>query len=82
MTIELFKEVAIRRDLPEKKLRAGDIGTVVEMLPHPSDGPKGVMLEIFNGLGETVAVVTVSELDVEPLTANEVFSVRSLSQVG
>jgi hypothetical protein len=82
MNIELFKEVAIRRNVPEKNLRAGDIGTVVEILPHPSGGSKGVMLEIFNGLGETVAIVTVSESDVEPLTANEVFSVRPLSQVG
>lgn len=82
MTIELFKEVALRRDLPQKKLRAGDVGVVVEILPHPGGGPRGIMLEVFNAVGESLVVVTVPETDVEPLTADEVFSVRPLSRGG
>jgi hypothetical protein len=82
MSVELFTEVALRRDLPDKRLRAGDVGTVVEFLPHPSGGPRGVMLEIFNAVGESLAVVTIPETDVEPLKADEVFAVRPLSRAG
>jgi len=80
MTIELFKEVALRRDVPEANLRAGDLGTVVEVLPHPTGGPLGVMLEIFNAVGESLAVITVPETDIEPLNANEILSVRPLAR--
>lgn len=82
MSIELFKEVSLRRDLPVEGLRAGDVGTVVEILPHPASGPRGIMLEVFNAVGDTVAIVTVPETDVDALTANEVFAVRPLSRVG
>jgi Domain of unknown function (DUF4926) len=82
MNIELYKEMALKRDVPGRPLRAGDVGTVVEILPHPTGGPRGVVLEIFNAVGESIAVVTVPETDLEPLTADEVFRVRSLSKAG
>ncbi len=80
--IELYKEMALKRDIPQHRLRAGDVGTVVELLPHASGGPRGVMLEIFNAVGESINVVTVPETDVEPLRADEIFHVRSLSKAG
>jgi len=82
MNVGLYKEVALRRDLPEHDLFAGDVGTVVEILPHPSGGPRGVILEVFNTVGETIAVVTVPETDIEPLTANGIFNVRPLANAG
>jgi hypothetical protein len=82
MNIEMFKEASLRRDLPEYHLRAGDVGTVVEILPHPTGGPRGVILEIFNAVGESIAVVTVPETDIQPLTADGIFNVRPLSQAG
>ena len=82
MNIEMFKEASLRRDLPEHHLRAGDVGTVVEILPHPTGGPRGVILEIFNAVGESIAVVTVPETDIQPLTADGIFNVRPLSQAG
>jgi hypothetical protein len=82
MTLEMFKEVALRRDVPEHHLRAGDVGTVVEILPHPTGGPQGVILEVFNAVGESIAVVTVPETDIQPLTADGIFNVRPLSQAG
>jgi Domain of unknown function (DUF4926) len=82
MNLEMFKEVALQRDVPEHSLRAGDVGTVVEILPHPTGGPRGVILEIFNAVGESIAVVTVPETDIQPLTANGIFNVRPLSQAG
>jgi hypothetical protein len=82
MNVELFKEVALRRDVPEHNLRAGDVGTVVEILPHPTGGPRGVILEVFNAVGESIAVVTVPETDIQPLTADGILNVRPLSQAG
>lgn len=82
MNIELFKEVALRRDVPQHHLRAGDVGTVVEIPPHPAGGPRGVTLGVFNAVGESIAVVTVPESDIEQLTADGIFNVRPLSRVG
>jgi hypothetical protein len=42
-------------------------------------GEDGYSLEIFNALGDTIAVITVPESSIESLTENEVFSVRSLA---
>jgi len=35
--------------------------------------------KVFNAVGETVDVVTVRESQIEPLTADELFTVRSLA---
>ena len=78
MKYELFEEVVLRRDIPEKRLKRGDVTTVVEC--HPvSGGEDGYSLEVFNALGDTVAMVTVPESSIEPLTENEIFSVRLLA---
>jgi hypothetical protein len=80
--IELYKQAVLTADLPEHALKAGDVGTVVEILPHPTGGPRGVMLEVFNALGDTVAVVTVAETQLQPLSADEVWAVRRLARAG
>jgi len=81
-TIELYKEAAFTRDLPEHHLKAGDVGTVVEILPHPQGGPRGIMLEVFSALGHTVAIVTVPETEVQPLSDDEVWAVRRMARAG
>ena len=78
--IELYKQAALTADVSEHGLKAGDVGTVVEILPHPQGGPRGVILEVFNPLGDTVAVVTVPETQVEPLSADEVWAVRRMAR--
>ncbi len=82
MSIELFSEVALARDIPEERLRRGDVATVVEKLPgtQASGGEEGYILEVFNAIGETIAVVTVPVSAVEPLRPSEVLSVRPLQQ--
>ena len=76
--MRLFEEVVLRQDIPEKKLRKGDVATIVEY--HPvSVGEDGYCLEIFNALGDTIAVVTVAESAIESLREDEIFSVRSLA---
>ena len=78
MTIELFSQIAMARELPDHGLCRGDIATVVEQLPatKASGGKPGYILELFNAIGETVAVVIVPVSGVEPLRASEVLSVR------
>jgi hypothetical protein len=82
MTIELYAEVALARDIPQHGLRRGDLATVVEKLPGTaaSGGEAGFALEVFNAVGESIAVVTVPASAVEPLRASDVLSVRPLQQ--
>ena len=75
MKYKLFQEIALNKDVPGKNLKKGDIATIVEY--HPvKGGEDGYSLEIFNAIGDTIAVITVPESSIEPLTENEVFSVR------
>ena len=51
------------------------MGTFVER--HSAPGQEdGYSLEVFNAVGDTVAVVTVRESQIEPLTADELLAVR------
>lgn len=78
MTYKLFEEVVLITDIPKKRLKKGDVATIVER--HPvSDGEDGYSLEVFNALGDTIAVIIVSESAIEPLSEYEIFNVRSLA---
>lgn len=79
MKLELYQRVALRRDLPEHNLKKGDVATLIDHVPHPGEGQDGYILEVFNAVGESIAVVAVSSLDVEPLRADEVLTVRPLA---
>ena len=80
MKYELYKEVVLRKNIPEFRLKKGDIATIVEY--HPSKSSEdGYSLEVFNAVGETIAVLTVSESDIEMLKESEVLSVRSMGGV-
>lgn len=79
MKYDLFQEVVLLKEISDKKLKKGDVATIVEH--HPSDSKDGYSLEVFNVLGDTIAVVTVSESEIEPFKEDEIFSVRSLKQL-
>ncbi len=81
MKMELFNRVALRVDLPEHGLRKGDVATIVEHLPG-KDCEGGYALEVFNAVGDSIAVITVPQSAVEPLTADVIPSVRPLAQTG
>ena len=78
MTHKLFTRVALQVDLPKHGLRRGDVATVVEHHPARPGQEPGYSLEVFNAVGDTVAVVTVRESQIAPLTANEMLHVRAL----
>ncbi len=79
MEIDLFKRVALKIDVPDEGLRKGDVATIVEHLPG-KDGEDGYALEVFNAIGESIAVITVPKSAVEPLTADKIPSVRPLAK--
>jgi hypothetical protein len=71
---KLFEEIVLTRDNPEKKLKRGDVVTIVDYHPVPN-GEDGYSLEVFDVLGNTIAVITLPESAIESLTENEIFSV-------
>lgn len=79
MKYDLFIRVALAEDLPSRRLRRGDVATVVEQHAGRRDQEPGYTLEVFNALGESVDVVTVRESQIEPLNAGELLSVRMLA---
>jgi len=79
MTLELFTRVALREDFPHHQLCLGDVITIVDR--HPvSDGEDGCSLEVFNAVGDAIAVLVVSASQIEPLTKNEVLHIRGLDK--
>lgn len=81
MKIKLYQRVALTRDLPEHNLYKGDVAVVVEHLPatDASNGEEGYVLEVFNAVGETIAVVMVQASAVKPLSEEEILQTRSLN---
>ena len=79
MKTALFTEVALTRDIPQHGLRRGDVATVVEHLPstQASGGEDGYALEIFNAVGESIAVVAVPVSAIELLNPTQVLSARA-----
>jgi Domain of unknown function (DUF4926) len=80
MTLELYQEVALTRDLPEYQLRQGDIVTLIDKVPHPTAGEPGCILEVFNAIGDSIAIITVPESTIAALRADEILTVRPLPQ--
>jgi Domain of unknown function (DUF4926) len=79
MIFELFSRVALREDFPLHQLRRGDVVTIVDH--HPvKDGEDGYSLEVFNAVGETIAVLVVAESQIEPLMRNEVLQIRVMDE--
>ncbi len=78
MAFELYTDAALARDIPEHGLRRGDLVKIVEA-HTPADGEHGYSVEIFNALGETIAVTAVPESALTRLHGNAVLSVRELT---
>lgn len=80
MAIELYQEVALTQDLPEYGLRTGDVTTLIDFVPHPSNGEEGCILEVFNTIGKSIAVVAVPISVIEGLRPDEILAVRPLEK--
>ena len=81
MTFELYTDAVLTRDLPCENLCRGDVVKVIDHHPVPG-GEDGYSIEVFNAVGDTIAVTSVEESALEPLTAQDVFNVRRLLPAG
>ena len=52
MKYELFIRVALSEDVPERRLRRGDVATVVEFHSGRPGQEPGYTLEVFNAIGD------------------------------
>jgi hypothetical protein len=77
MKFPLYSSVALAVDIPTEGIRCGDVATIVEHHPAPAPGgAPGYSVEVFNAVGETIAVLTLPESSLEALRSDEVLSVR------
>jgi hypothetical protein len=72
--IKEHDRIALKRNLPAQKLKAGDVGTVIHV--HK----KGVAFEVeFLTLkGETIAIATLDASQVRPILKKEIAHARLL----
>ena len=75
MIFPLHSEMALARDLPEYRLRRGDLVRLVEHHIAP-DGQEGYSAEVLGAKGQTLAVVAVPVDALESLRDNEVLRIR------
>ena len=78
---DLYQRVSLNCDFPEHHLKKGDVATLIDYVPHPSNGEQGSVLEIFSATGESIAVVIVPISTIKPLRNDEILSVRLLAEV-
>lgn len=76
MKRELFPRVILAEDIPAHGLCRGDIATVVEQHEGAPGQESGYDLEVFNAIGQTVAVVTVRESKIAAPRQEERLCVR------
>jgi hypothetical protein len=77
MNFELYTDMALTCDLPEHRLLRGDIVKLVDHHVTP-DGTEGYSIEVFNAVGDTIAVTTVPASALEALRDDEVLCARPL----
>jgi len=65
--------VVLVHDIPEERLAAGDMGTVVHCYPA-----EHYEVEFTTGDGKTVALLHATDRDVRPLAGDELLHARAL----
>ncbi len=78
MKLEPYSDAALTCDLPEYRLRRGDIVKLVDHHVAP-DGTEGYSIEVFNAVGDTIAVTAVPVSALEALREDEVLCARPLA---
>jgi hypothetical protein len=78
MKFELYTDAVMTCDVPEHRLKRGDVVKLVDHHLAP-DGSKGYSIEVFNAVGDTIAVTVVPEASLEPLREDEVLAARVLA---
>jgi hypothetical protein len=79
MPFDMYGDVILTRDFPERGLRAGDVGTVVERHIVPGVAEEGYSVEFFDMTGRTVTVVVLEASALRAPTRADRPAVRALS---
>lgn len=79
MPFDRYGDVILTRDVTERGLRAGDVGTVVERHVVPGLTEEAYSVEFFDITGNTVAVVTLPASALRLPTPADRPAVRALS---
>jgi len=66
--------VVLVEDIPEHDLRAGDLGTVVEVYPGG-----GVEVEFVRGNGSIQALLTLDERNIRKMDSHDLLTTRRLT---
>jgi hypothetical protein len=77
MKLELYTDAVLTCDVPQHRLQRGDIVKLVEYHVAP-DGTEGYSIEVFNAVGDTIAVTAVPASALEALREDEILCARSL----
>lgn len=75
MTYSNLDVVVLTRDVPEHRLKRGDLGTVVDVL-----GTEALEVEFVTAAGKTEALVTLSAADVRAVSDSDLVTVRPSSR--
>ncbi|MBL1134120.1 MAG: DUF4926 domain-containing protein [Chloroflexi bacterium] len=74
--IKELDEIVLTSDIPEYRLQAGDLGTVVDV--HPSG--REYTVEFFTLEGKTVAIIPLAPDQIRPIASGEIASARVLNR--
>lgn len=77
MKLELYKDAVLTCDVPEYRLKRGDIVKLVDRHVAP-DGTEGYSIEVFNAIGDTIVITAVPATALEALRDDEVLCARTL----
>ena len=78
MNLELYTDAVLTCDVPKHRLKRGDIVKLVDQHIAP-DGTEGYSIEVFNALGDTIAVTAVPSTALEPLREDEILCARLMN---
>jgi hypothetical protein len=76
MKFKKLEAVVLARDVSEHGLKAGDLGTIIEVYPKG-----GVEVEFVRVSGENQALLTLTEHDVRKIDSNDLLATRRLAKV-
>jgi hypothetical protein len=76
--IELYTDAVLKCDVPEHRLKRGDIVKPVDRHVAP-DGTEGCSIEVFNAVRDTIAVTAVPSTALESLREDEILCTRSMN---
>lgn len=79
MPFDIYADVILTRDVTDRGLRSGDVGTVVERHVVAGVTEDGYSVEFFDMTGNTVGVVTLPANALRLPTPADRLAVRALS---